>query len=258
MESVFRAAAIALVAICLLPVVSHRSSALREFRSMSRTPRLVLWAWERQEDLRFLDSEDVGVAFLAGTISLRPHGMTFRPRMQTLRVSPQTRMVAVIRIETEPGAQLDHEHLLTAAAAVEHASKLPHVGATQIDFDATTSEHAFYRDLLLELRRRLPASMPLSITALASWCIGDNWMDSLPIDEAVPMLFRLGVGQNEIHSWMGSRRDFRQPACRGSVGISTDEPWRALPSGRRVYAFSPTPWTKTSYNALLWEMHAWR
>jgi hypothetical protein len=198
---------------------------------MSETPHLVLWAWERPEDLRFIDSEHVGVAFLAGTVSMRGGGSEFHPRMQPLRVSPN---------------------------AIARASTLPQVVAAQIDFDATASERSFYRDLLLELRRRLPPSMPISITALASWCIGDDWIGGLPIDEAVPMLFRLGVGQHEVGSWMRSQREFREPLCRGSLGVSTDEPWTSLPAGRRVYAFSTKPWTERSLEALSWEMHTWR
>jgi hypothetical protein len=44
-------------------------------------PRLVLWAWERPEDLRALDP-DTGVAFLAQTITLTP------VRAATLKASP--------------------------------------------------------------------------------------------------------------------------------------------------------------------------
>lgn len=257
MERVFRLAAIASVAICLLAIVSNRAPGTGQLHHMSGTPSLVLWAWERPEDLRFVDSEHVGVAFLAGTVHLRANRADFRPRLQPLRVSPQTKLVAVIRIETAPDAQLSQEQLLRAADQIEGRSSLPQVVATQIDFDATVSERVFYRELLREVRRRLPSSMPISITALASWCIGDNWIADLPIDEAVPMLFRLGVGQNEVTSWIGSERDFQQPLCRGSLGISTDEPWKSLPSGRRVYAFSPRPWTERSLAALSWEMHAW-
>jgi hypothetical protein len=253
MKRAFRLAAIAAVAVGLLPVLSHSFASDRN----SSWPRLILWAWERPEDLRFVDSEHVGVAFLSGTVYFRAARVDFRPRMQPLRVSPQTKLVAVIRIETTLDAQLNQEQLQKTADLIAEHSALPQVVATQIDFDATLSERAFYRDLLLELRRRLPSSMPISITALASWCIGDNWIDDLPIDEAVPMLFRLGVGQNEVRSWIGAERDFRQPLCRGSLGVSTDEPWKALPSGRRVYAFSPKPWTERSLEALSWEMHAW-
>ena len=44
----------------------------------------------------------------------------------------------------------------------------------------------------VRVRRRLPRDLPLSMTALASWCAGDTWIEALPVDEAVPMLSRWG------------------------------------------------------------------
>lgn len=220
-------------------------------------PRLVLWAWERPEDLRFAGA-DTGVGFLAGTIRLKGGEFDFLPRRQPLRVRPATTLVAVVRIETEPGSALSREQMDKAVKTILEAALAPQVRAIQIDFDATVSERAFYRRLLRELRERLPSSTPISITALGSWCIGDDWIADLPVDEAVPMLFRLGADKNEVTSWIGSGRDFREPLCRGSLGVSTDEPWKSLPSGRRVYAFSPKSWTEHSLAALYWEMHAWR
>jgi len=252
---------------------------------MSAVPSLVLWAWERPEDLRFLDPERAGVAFLAGTVTLGPEGMTFQPRMQPLRVSPQTKLVAVVRIETAAdgslnptgvllaagpgldvakaalyvgGAALDSSLAGRVAAEIARAAEGPRVVAVQVDFDATVSERTFYREVLVELRRRLPAGMPISITALASWCIGDRWMASLPVDEAVPMLFRMGAGRAEVSSFLRSGRDFPERVCRGSVGVSLDEPWRKLPAGRRVYVFSPRPWMKRSFQELPTEMRAAR
>ena len=46
------------------------SSASSEDR-MSEFPKIILWAWERPEDLRFINTDEVGVAFLARTIYLR-------------------------------------------------------------------------------------------------------------------------------------------------------------------------------------------
>jgi len=239
----------------LVPVASHSSPALDRHQRIVRVPRLVLWAWERPEDLRFLPA-NVGVAFLAGTVDLREGRADYHPRRQPLRIGPETRLVAVIRIEAED-SQLDSEQVQKTAAAIVRASSLPRVAGLQIDFDATASERGFYSQLLAEVRRKIPPSMPISITALASWCIGDDWIGGLPVDEAVPMLFRLGTGQNEVTSWIGSERDFREPLCRDSLGISLDEPWRALPADRRVYAFSPKPWTENSFAALALEMNSW-
>jgi len=52
----------------------------------------------------------------------------------------------------------------------------------QIDFDARRSQRRFYVRLLRDLRRRMPPSLPLSITALASWCAYDDWLSGLPIE----------------------------------------------------------------------------
>jgi len=73
------------VALGLL-LVLNGSTAVRK----SARPHLTLWAWERPEQLTFLSSHDVGVAFLAGSVYL-DGSPVLRPRFQPLRVSPGTR-----------------------------------------------------------------------------------------------------------------------------------------------------------------------
>jgi hypothetical protein len=53
--------------------------------ALDALPRLVLWAWERPEDLRQID-DDIGVAFLAQTITVSGERLTLHPRLQPLRV----------------------------------------------------------------------------------------------------------------------------------------------------------------------------
>jgi hypothetical protein len=120
----------------------------------------------------------------------------------------------------------------------------------QIDFDATVSERNFYRSLLKEVRQQLPTSTSLSITALASWCAGDDWLTDLPIDEAVPMLFRLGVDQRQFHRRLETGQPFESRMCRNAAGVSTDEPVNARPV-KRLYIFSPKPWSKSSFAAAM-------
>lgn len=270
MKCISRYSAIAIIAVLFAPLFSEthflprNNSCLQahtvhaDTQAISATPSLVLWAWERPEDLRFLDPTKAGVAFLAGTVRLGPKGMSYRPRMQPLQVARETKLVAVVRIETAAGAALDQEIARQVAREIAQAARLPAVVAIQVDFDATASERGFYRELLLELRPELPPSMPISITALTSWCIGDRWMTGVPIDEAVPMLFRMGVGQADVTNWMRSGHDFREPACRTGLGISLDERWAQLPPERRVYVFSPSPWTERSFERLVRELEAWR
>jgi hypothetical protein len=256
MKKLFRFAAAGAAALCCVPLVSHGSASFAPRRRLA-VPRLLLWAWERPEDLRFIDPEQVGVAFLAATIHLGATAIDLERRMQPLRVASQTKLIAVIRIEAAGDAHLDRQQVQKSLSYLVELGTLPQVVAIQVDFDATVSERVFYRQLLVELRQQLPSDTPISITALASWCIGDPWIADLPIDEAVPMLFRMGVGQREVRSWIGSDRDFPTAVCRDSLGISTDETWKWLPGGRRVYAFSPKPWDRRSLDALNWEIQAW-
>ena len=121
----------------------------------------------------------------------------------------------------------------------------------QVDFDATVSERAFYRELLLQVRRKLPQTTGLSITALASWCKGDNWLEDLPVDEAVPMLFRMGVERKQFLSQLAAGQKFTSTPCKTCAGVSTDEPLMQLPHVQRLYAFSPKTWSPESLNQIM-------
>lgn len=207
----------------------------------------VIWAWERPEDLRSI-APGAAVAFLAQTLELRGSTTSVLPRRQPLTVDPATPLIAVTRIETRSAA-LTAAQREQAAAAIARTAALPRVTAVQIDFDAVVSERVFYRDLLADLRRRLPRT-PISITALASWCYGDDWIATLPVDEAVPMLFRMGVDERDIRIRLAAGEDFRDPLCRTSYGVSLDEPRPPLRPGRRLYVFSPRPWARSSLQLL--------
>jgi hypothetical protein len=205
-------------------------------------PHLILWAWERPEDLTFISPKTTGVAFLAETISLTPHGFTFRPRMQPLRVPRGTSLMAVVRIESRGSS---HAAIDDIAREILQVTEEPGVKVLQIDFDALSSERTFYRTLLAELRKRLRPDMPLEITALVSWCLSDDWIGRLPVADAIPMFFRMGVDPHRISEHL------REPLCQTSVGISMDEDHRDIPRNRRVYVFSPRPWIESDYRALL-------
>jgi len=103
------------------------------------------------------------------------------------------------------------------------------------------------------VRAALPDSIGLSMTALASWCFGDRWLGRLPVDEVVPMLFRMGRDDRKIRGLLSSHGDVECEACAKAVGLSTDEaPWRP-PSARRLYLFCPERWNE----AVLQPFRAW-
>jgi hypothetical protein len=227
---------------------------------LASLPPVILWAWERPEKLDYLDPQKVGVAFLAKTIYLRGDEAISRARLQPLNVPNGAAVIAVARIEAQRESDsaetptLSRRQLKDAVSEIAELGSLPNVVMVQVDFDATTTQRSFYRELLSELRARLPQSTLLSITALASWCKGDNWLDDLPIDEAVPMLFRMGVERKQFLSQLAAGVPFSAAPCQASVGISTDEPIAQLPPGQqiqRVYIFNPKSWSLEAVNQTL-------
>lgn len=232
-------------------ILAHDAAPARP--RMAGFPKIFIWAWERPENLEFINPQEIGVAFLSETIYLRGDKITRRPRLQPLKVPPQTKLIAVVRIESmhETHPALSKEQRAAVASALAHAARQDNIAALQIDFDATQSEREFYRELLIDVRGRLPESMPLSITALASWCIYDNWLEGLPVDEAVPMLFSLGVDRHRIESYLQAGGRIRAPLCKGSLGVSTDETITVLSNAERLYIFNPQSWNERNLlNAL--------
>lgn len=233
-------------------IISRRDPVASNSRS-NEMPQVILWAWERPTDLRFINPRETGVAFLARTIRLRANEVTVRPRLQPLNLPEDARVIAVARVETDAvnKAELSDQQRDKLAVAIAEMAQLPKVSQIQIDFDATSSEREFYRDVIFNVRRHLPENVSLSITALASWCTYDAWLSGLPIDEAVPMLFRMGVDEKQINNRIATGEDFNSPACRQSYGISTDEPRLSLSKYRRLYVFNPDQWTEASVRAIL-------
>lgn len=238
------------VVLILLAGVIVASSCTRPGRRELDLPGLMLWAWQRPEDLSFIDTRTTGVAYLAGTIRIATSGYeTLEPRLQPLSLPRGAAVLAVIRIESAP------VHGAVNSAVLVHylkeMAKAPGNRGLQIDFDARNSERALYRTLLSSLNSGL--NMPVSVTALASWCAGDPWLDHEAIAEAVPMFFRMGEGEN---------REMRiaSEACRSSIGLSTDEPWPLRrPAGlKRIYLFNSRAWNRETYARAVRKVENWQ
>ena len=163
--------------------------------------------------------------------------------MQPLQFSSSAKIIAVVRIEAPTqSARLESPDLVNIVAdLIASSARKPRVSALQIDFDAARSQRTFYTQVLRQVRQRIPERMPISITALASWCGHDSWMKDLPIDEAVPMLFRMGENPRSLKH-PGWKYAIREPLCTESVGVSTDEPWPAIDRDKRIYIFHPRSW----------------
>jgi hypothetical protein len=215
---------------------------------LAAAPRIILWTWERPDDLRFVDLQRMGLAFLAGTLRLENDDVVFQPRRNSVRFPPGAFLIACVRIEPDRTRKptLSPPQRARAVQIISRVAALGGVKAVQVDFDVTVSERAFYSAMLSDLRAEVPGSIPISMTALASWCLGDDWISGLPVQEAVPMLFRMGPDRSSVVSYLNAGGDFRAQPCRGSLGLSTDEPFRNPPPGRRIYLFHTGSWNEKS------------
>ncbi|HXT64227.1 MAG TPA: DUF3142 domain-containing protein [Pyrinomonadaceae bacterium] len=251
---------LALVVFVALPFVAIASCKSKPKPPRNRLdenyfPHLVLWAWERPEDLKAIDPNRFAIAFLAQTLVLKAGNVAFDPRHQPLDVAPQTKLIAVTRIESQKTtgqrAALSDAQRQRLVTLILKTAELRNVSAIQIDFDAAVSEREFYRALLHELRAKLPDRVPLSITALASFCVGDRWLDDLPVDEAVPMIFRMGADDRTIKNFLAGGEDFREPLCQKSYGIAVDEPLEIkFKAERRIYIFNDRSWSAADVSAI--------
>lgn len=212
-------------------------------------PKTWLWAWERPEDLRFLGGRrDVGVAYLARTVTLSGERVSVYPRRQPLHVEPSTPLTAVVRIEVPRGVAPLPGVLDRAAHEVVSALPEGRVRRLQIDFDVRASEEGFYRALLGRVRAELPPGTWLAITSIAANCMDErSWLSTPPpVDEVVPMFFTMGPDARRVRLRLAVTDAYPVEVCRGELGVSVDElalVGAPLPDTRTLHAFSSAPWT---------------
>ncbi|MYH33071.1 MAG: hypothetical protein F4133_04595 [Gammaproteobacteria bacterium] len=212
------------------------------------TPDYYLWAWRRTEDLSFVESERINAAIWTGTIFWKEGKLRVDRRLNPITYPADMKVVAVARLEIDG--------IPDPAATARIAETLQEIGKPfnpveyQVDFDARLSQRAFYRRLLDQVRTRT-GSTRLSIAALASWCFHDSWIEELPIDAAVPMIYRMGPEGGYIRRKLKRERMFPAAICRGNVGYSSDEPLAPVDGLERVFLFHPRPWTEERLATLL-------
>ena len=211
-------------------------------------PDYYLWAWRRTEDLSFVRSERFKAAIWTGTIFWKKGELRVDRRLNPITYPSGMEVVAVARLEIDG--------IPDPAATSRIADTLRDMGKPfdpveyQVDFDARLSQRAFYRRLVDQVRTRI-RNTPLSITALASWCFHDSWIEDLPIDTAVPMIYRMGPEGDYIRKKLKRDKKFPAAICHGNVGYSSDEPLAPVDGLERVFLFHPEPWNEERLTSLL-------
>jgi len=220
--------------------------------------RLIIWAWERPEDLRFAEP-GVEIAVQTGFIVLSGRRADIRGRRHPLRAAPDQVTTAVVHIE------IDHRRPVVwtpdreaeVAAAVLDLAGAPWVRRAQVDFEVRASERPILLGVLRAVRAGLRPGVELSMTALASWCQTEDWLATAPVDEVVPMLFRMGRDGASLKAKLAGGGDFSNRRCREALAVSTDAPLARIPPGRRVYLFNPRSWTAADFETMRRRLGAW-
>lgn len=217
--------------------------------------RITLWVWERPENLYFLDRENIDVAYLSASINLSEKGIEYVPRQQPLRVYSKQVVTSVIRINDFSNGKLATSSSIPEIkkGILKACQEKDTVSNCQIDFDATESQHNFYLELLREIRTDLPRTTQLSITALFSWCYGDDWLKDAPLDDIVPMYYRLGKDEKSVNSSLENGKIELFSYCSKSIGLADDEPWppEKYLRNKEVYIFVNRAYTQDSWDNIM-------
>ncbi|WP_091739375.1 hypothetical protein [Phenylobacterium immobile] len=151
-----------------------------------RTP--VLWAWERPEDLWFAPGVEVTVQ--TGFVEVGGAAVTGRGRMFVLHAAPGQVSTALVHIQIDHG----QHRQWTAALRARTAAKG-----------------------LAFARAGSPYGTALSMTGLASWCGSETWLALAPVDDIVPMLFRVGPGGRALAAAITTRAKGHSRSCTPAI-----------------------------------------
>ncbi|MDP4725474.1 MAG: hypothetical protein NWS47_04215 [Alphaproteobacteria bacterium] len=232
--------------VCLGTVISA-------FLYWRQTTTLVLWSWQRKDDLSFVD-KGVVISPLVASIFVDNKGVFVCPRGNVLKLGENAQIIPVVRLEISPDIYVDDAHIDTIIHHIKSFIVSCKADAIQIDFDATKSQRSLYEKLLVKSRSSLP-QVNVSITALASWCVGDTWIDKLPITHAVPMIYNLGEHVDDFKKYFKDKKQWRSKKCQGFIGFEQSDVFIKPPRGWNVYIFNKNAWTEKDYKNVQEKLH---
>ncbi|QGZ38409.1 hypothetical protein IP92_01269 [Pseudoduganella flava] len=206
-------------------------------------PTAIAWLWRDAP----VPAWSQTVAVVDRHIWLAGDKVLVRPGAQPRRLPVRTAVVPVVHVEIDPirpPRTLQHAQAVVLAA-MRSAARASTSGWVQLDLEARPSHRADYRMLVQQVRTALPAGIKLSVTALAWWCRSPNWLDDLPVDEVVPMFFRMGRDNVALRGIVADQPQLLHPACRATAaGFSRQEPYTqdVTRRYRRTYWFDEKGW----------------
>ncbi|MBX9697189.1 MAG: hypothetical protein K2X53_03795 [Alphaproteobacteria bacterium] len=210
-----------------------------------------IWTWDRFDDLSFMEGQQGKIAALIATFRVSASGRVITELRHHDFLRPHSvSLITVFRLEIAPTTIVRDESINQIVASIQGLSSRGE--EIQIDFDATKSQRPLYKKLLLKLRDS--TDKRLSMTALASWCTHDPWLDSLPIEYAVPMMYTLGRDQLQMHHYLRANKHWGVRACKGYVGLSLNDlsllENPSIMSTHKVFLFNNHAWSQEDFKRI--------
>jgi hypothetical protein len=216
--------------------------------------RGVAWIWPDSNGPRGSAAPYREAAVLVESLVMRGAGVEHGGRTQPLALAgAAVRVIPVVHVEAAADVQSAftpaQRDAVIAAVRRQAATAAAGSGWLQLDFEAPARARDAYRELVAGVRAALPPGVRLSVTALAHWCTQGDWLDRLPVDEVVPMLYRLGPHADDWRRRFVQGGDGLARRCRGpALGFATNDPppQSLLARAARPYWFDETAWSNPS------------
>lgn len=220
----------------------EQASALSANAMGDNQPKEFWWYWDRPAQQLPAPPPGVGAAIVTSHVYFSADRMRVIGRRSELRLAADVVIIPVIHVEVDPArpfaaSAAQREALRAAVLDLVAIRRPPWV---QLDFEARPTQREFWLASVRAIRASLPTDIGLSVTALASWCYGDEWLGDVPVDEIVPMYFRLGRAREEFEA--RSAAGEQQARCLQAHGVADDEAaWPAELPGRRYVFLGAAP-----------------
>jgi hypothetical protein len=204
---------------------------------------IILWSWQCKNDFRFLDQTLINsIAPLVATFFINKKGYHVEAQKNAIILpKKKLKIIAVFRFEIT--SIPDVCHIQSIVKTIVSLTKPDQ--EIQIDFDAKVSQRVFYKAFLDELYKE---RKNLSITALASWCFkrkSNEWIESLPIRYAVPMLYNLGALKNIIIRNFLTEKKIDK--CKEYVGLHMTN---IIDTNQKIFLFSDHLWKAEDFKSI--------
>jgi len=203
----------------------------------------IAWVWHSSP----APSNFKEIALLLDHLVISGDHIQIRRRQRELVVDALTRVTPVVHVQTDAKhpTMLGPRHTEAIVNAMRDASRRSTSGWVQLDFEARTSEQAYFIALVRVVRQSLPPALRLSVTTMAQSCQQPGFLEQVQADEIVPLFFYMGTSADSYRARLQRDPQALDNRCRQTAaGFAVQETPEASVQNRyaRRYWFNYKNW----------------